>query len=337
MPVSPKTLHYPALVASIPDQTGKTVAITGCTSGIGLILAQTAARKGARVIMVNRPSTRADKALADLRATGAEAHLVPCDLLSFASVRAAGPVLEGLLKDSGLDALVNNAGLMGLPDQATEDGYDVQMQANHLSHFLLTHLVWPHLETAAARRGEARVINHSSGARNAPKRALDRAYLEANGGQLGGDRWPGMGKWVRYQQSKLANLMFTYALQDQVDRRAGNRIKVLCAHPGPTNSGLQAKSSRRDTTILDRYILNRTLKEAQSVEDGTCGLARAAFDPTAEGGDFFGPDAKARTGEALRLPPERDPDSEGLLWEESLRATGIGDYFGVSTGIRQAG
>lgn len=324
----PETKHYPALVAALPDQTGKTVAITGCTSGMGLIFARTAAQKGARVIMINRPSDRADRALADLIATGAEAHLVACDLLSFASVRSVAPKLDALLGEGGLDVLVNNAGLMGMPDQATVDGYDVQMQANHLSHFLLTHLVWPHLEKAAKQRGEARVVNHSSGARNSPKRPLERAYLEAKGGQLGGDRWPGMGKWVRYQQSKLANLMFTYALQNEAAKRPGNRVKSICAHPGPTDSGLQAKSSRRGTTILDRYILNKTVKEAHSAEDGTCGLARAAFDPVAEGGDFYGPDAEARVGEALRLPAERNAEAERMLWEASLKATGVGAFFG---------
>lgn len=326
MSAMPHTKHYPALIASLPDQSGKTIAITGCTSGIGLILARTVAEKGAQVIMVNRPSDRAVKALAEVRATGAEAHLVPCDLLSFASVRAAGGMMGDIIGRTGLDALVNNAGLMGMRDEATVDGYDVQMQANHLSHFLLTHLVWAHLESAAAARGEARVVNHSSGARNAPKRPLDPAYLEAKGGQLGGDRWPGMGKWGRYQQSKLANLMFTYALADRAAAK-GSSVKSLCAHPGPTNSGLQAKSARRNTTVLDRYILNRTLREAQSVEDGTCGLARATMDPTAESGDFFGPDAKARTGEALRLPQEREAASEKLLWEASLKATGVDGYF----------
>ena len=326
MSQAPQTKYFADLIASFPDQTGKTVAITGCTSGIGLVLAKAAADKGARVIMVNRPSARADAALAEVQAIG-DAQLLPCDLLSFASVRAAGSMLGDLVGESGLDVLVNNAGLMGMPDEASQDGYDVQMQANHLSHFLLTHLAWPSLMKAAEQRGEARVVNHSSGARNSPKRSLEPEFLMPRGGDLGGDRWPGMRKWVRYQQSKLANLLFTYALHEQASALAGNRVKSLCAHPGPTNSGLQAKSAGRRTTILDRYILNRTLKEAQSVEDGTCGLARGAFDPTAQSGDFFGPDAQARIGEALRLPPERDPVSEALLWEKSLEATGINRFF----------
>lgn len=327
MPDLLETKHYPALIDSFPDQAGKTVAITGCTSGMGLVLARTAAQKGARVIMINRPSDRADQSLAEVVAIGGEAYQVPCDLLRFESVRAAAPLIKDIAGEGGLDVLVNNAGLMGMQDEATVDGFDVQMQANHLSHFLLTHLVWPFLEKAGDLRGEARVVNHSSGARNNPKRPLGQGYLEARGGQLGGDRWPGMGKWVRYQQSKLANLLFTYALQDAADRRPGNRVKSICAHPGPANSGLQTKSSHRGTTVLDRYILSSTLRIAQSVEDGSCGLARGAFDPAAEGGDFFGPDAKLRVGEALRLPEERDAEAERMLWETSLTSTEVSSFF----------
>lgn len=324
---NPATLHYHALVESLPDQKGKVVAITGCTSGMGLVLARTAARKGAQVMMLNRPSERAERALAEVHTLG-EAELVPCDLTRFASVRAAGDLLRNRLAERGLDVLVNNAGVMGMPDVATGDGFDVQMQANHLSHFLLVSAIWPMLERAGALRGEARVVNHSSGARNRPKALLYRRYLERNGGNLGGDRWPGFAKWRRYQQSKLANLLFTYALQDRADQRPGNRVKALCAHPGPSDSGLQAKTTMAGgDTILDRYILNSTLKIAQSQEDGTCGLARAAFDPGANGGDFFGPDALKRTGPALLLPPERDPSAEAILWEASLAAVGADAYF----------
>lgn len=327
---APDVLNFDRLAAALPAQEGRRVAVTGCTSGMGLVLAELAARKGAQVIMLNRPSPRAEDALARLRAIG-PADLVPCDLASFASVRAAGARLRQMLGTGGLDVLACNAGVMGMPDVATEDGYDLQMQANHLSHFLLTHEVWPLLEQAAARRGEARVVQHSSGARKSRKAAkgvFDPAFLERRGGALGGDRWPGMGKWRRYRQSKLANLLFTYALQDRADRQPGNRVKALCAHPGPTDSGLQVKTTQAGgDTILDRFILRSTLAIAQSPEDGTCGLARACFDPEAPGGGFYGPDPVARTGAALLLPPERDPAAEAQLWQGSLAATGIGDFF----------
>lgn len=323
----PATLHYDALAETLPDQSGRVVAITGCTSGMGLVLARTAAAKGAHVVMLNRPSSRADNALAQVSALGA-ATLVPCDLSSFAATREAGAQLCATFADSGIDILVNNAGVMGLPDTATVDGFDIQMQANHLSHFLLTSQIWSLLDTAAAIRGEARVVNHSSGARKSPSRPLMQKYLEANGGALGGDRWPGFQKWVRYQQSKLANLLFTYALHDRATARPGNAVKSLCAHPGPADSGLQGKTTLAGpTTLLDRYILSSTVKRAQSQEDGTCGLARAAFDPEAAGGEFFGPDPAKRIGPALKLAPEREPEAEEMLWATSLASTGISAFF----------
>lgn len=324
----PETKYFDGLVATFPAMTGKTVAITGCTSGMGLVLAQTCARLGARIVMLNRPSTRADDALGKLLEAGADASLVPCDLSSFASVRTAGQSLREQFADTGIDVLCCNAGIMAAPDAATEDGYDVQMQANHLSHFLLTHEIWPLLEKAGQLRGEARVVQHSSGARGKPGRPLHAKYLRANGGNLGGDGFPGMSKWVRYQQSKLANLMFAYALDTEASKRPGNTVKSLCAHPGPVDSGLQAKTTRSGgTRLLDRLILGRTLKVAQSVEDGTCAIAICCCREGVESGDFYGPQGPNRTGPAEIMPDERNPENEALVWKESLVATGIHQFF----------
>jgi len=324
----PVTKHYMELVKTFPSMAGKTVMITGSTSGMGLVLAETCGHLGAKIIMLNRASERADKALKTLKDKGINAVLVPCDLSNFTSVRATGKVLREQLGDSGCDVLCNNAGIMGTPDRATIDGFDEQMQANHLSHFLLTNEVWPLLEKAADLRGEARVVNHSSGARNNPSRPLMAKYLQPNGGNLGGDGFPGMAKWVRYQQSKLANLMFTYALDERASERHGNKVKVLCAHPGPADSGLQSKTTRSGSDRwLDRYILWSTLKIAQSVEDGTCGIARCCCEPGLESGSFLGPDAKTRIGPAVLLPPEHNPAAEKLLWDESMNAAGLDAFF----------
>lgn len=327
---SPTSKLFPAFVKTLPKMTGKTVVITGCTSGTGLVLAHTVGDLGARVVMVNRPSERANAALAAVTKRNIDAVLVPCDLQSFASTRDAAARLKAVCAD-GIDVLCNNAGVMGLPDIATGDGFDVQMQSNHLSHFLLTSGVWSLLELAATKRGEARVVNHSSGARKAPKAPLTASYLGRNGGHLGGDGFPGLGKWRRYQQSKLANLLFTYALHDHIaaERPAmAGRIKSLCAHPGPTDSGLQAKTaSAGGTRLLDRYILGRTLRAAQSVEDGTLGLARASCEPGVQSLGFYGPTGTGRGGPAELLPPERDAAGEQLLWAESLKATGLARFF----------
>ncbi|NVB39555.1 SDR family NAD(P)-dependent oxidoreductase [Pseudenhygromyxa sp. WMMC2535] len=322
----PEPRHYAAFVESMPSLEGRTIAITGCTSGTGLVMARTCGREGARIVMLNRPSQRAQRALEELKGEGIDAALVACDLQRFASVHEAAELLAQRYPE-GLDVLCNNAGVMGLPDRATGDGYDVQMQTNHLSHFLLTALVWPLLAAAAAAHGEARVVNHSSGARRGAPLSAD--YLAAKGGELGGDGFPGFGKWRRYQQSKLANLLFTYALHDHIAaERPGSGVKSLCAHPGPTNSGLQAKTSDAGgTRVLDQLILWRTLRVAHAVEDGALGLLRAACDPEVESGAFYGPEGRGQPGPAMLLPAERDAEGERLLWDASLAATGLSAFF----------
>jgi len=327
-PPSPATKLFPAFVKTLPKLTGKTIAITGCTSGTGLVLAQVCGDLGARVVMLNRPSERANAALRMLTQRNVNAVFVPCDLQSFESVRTAAAKLKTVCAD-GIDVLCNNAGVMGLPDSATPDGFDVQMQSNHLSHFLLTAEIWPLLETAATKRGEARIVNHSSGARRGASLKAD--YFGKNGGNLGGDGFPGLGKWRRYQQSKLANLLFTYALHDKLAKERpafAAKIKSLCAHPGPTDSGLQAKTTKAGgTRLLDHYVLWRTLKSAQSVEDGSLGIIRACCEPGVESLGFYGPTGSGRGGPAELLPQERNAVGEKLLWDESLKATGMNKFW----------
>jgi NAD(P)-dependent dehydrogenase (short-subunit alcohol dehydrogenase family) len=215
---------------------------------------------------------------------------------------------------------------MGLFDEATIDGCDVQMQANHLSHFLLTLDLWPLLEKAAELRGEARVVNHSSGARKKPWKPISADYLQKNGGNLGGDRWPGLQKWQRYQQSKLANILFTYALQTHAEKQ-GSRVKSLCAHPGPTFSGLQQKTTAAGgVTMLDNYILNGVYKNCHSTEDGAMGIVRCCCETSVESGQFYGPAVPGNPGPAELLPDERaelgGEEAQKLLWEESAKTTG---------------
>ncbi|KAK3280525.1 hypothetical protein CYMTET_11636 [Cymbomonas tetramitiformis] len=319
---TPSTVHYSALVASLPRLDGKTIAITGCTSGTGLVCAKTCAELGAKVLMLNRPSERASAALQIMQDAGFDAVHIPCDLQSFEGVRQAAKDLA-CISSNGIDVLCNNAGVMGIPDAATKDGYCVQMQSNHLSHFLLTAEVWPLLEKAATLRGDARVVNHSSGARKSPAGPLQAEYFAANGGNLGGDWWP-LAKWRRYQQSKLANLLFTYALSDRCAQH-GSKVKVLCAHPGATLTNLQVKTAQSGgTSLLDYYILNSTMKKAHSEEDGTQGIALCCAAADVENGQFYGPENS--TGLAVLLPAERDVDGEKMLWEQSVKATGA-KYF----------
>eukprot|EP00049_Salpingoeca_infusionum_P017864 m.354698 g.354698 ORF g.354698 m.354698 type:complete len:346 (+) comp17083_c0_seq1:238-1275(+) len=326
------SVYFEAFKQGLPQQKGKVVAVTGCTTGLGFVFARTAIELNvSKLLLLNRSSERATKALAQLQqhatAVGSETECiaVECDLQSFASVRSAAEEVNKLTLSTGLDALVNNAGVMALADEATGDGYDVQMQTNHLSHFLLTALVWPALKMAADKKGEARVVNHSSAARQGSP--LAREYLEKNGGSLGGNGASmicGGARWERYHQTKLANCVFTYALHDRLDA-ANSKVKALLAHPGLASSDLQVTTAGQGG--MGHFTTSMLMRMSQSAEDGTMGLLRAAFDPNAKSADFYGPPGKyGFKGQADNIPPEplcTDQNSKSMLWEVSCTACDV--------------
>lgn len=323
----PKTLQskwHGAFFQTLPRMDGKVVAVTGCTTGTGYVCARDCAKLGATVVLLNRPSDRASAALKSLQedVPGGTFVNVACDLQSFASVRDAASKLCDQFKDTGIDVLCNNAGIMAVADEKTSDGCDVQMQTNHLSHFLLTCEIWQLLTTAAESKGEARVVNHSSMARKGKE--LERQYLGKNGGNLGGDATgstPFSGpRWVRYQQTKLANLVFTLALRDRCTE-AGSKVKAIVAEPGVAATNLQV------TTVADGGMSGRLagMVVSQSSEDGAMGILRGCCDAAAKSGDFYGPNALK--GPAKLIPPapeeKRAPlASRQMLWEESQQTTG---------------
>jgi NAD(P)-dependent dehydrogenase (short-subunit alcohol dehydrogenase family) len=316
------------LCASLPQMSGKTVAVTGCTTGTGLVLARVCAERGARVLMLNRASTRAQTALQELSAIpgAGQVSFVECDLSSFASVRQAAATVKQELGDGGLDVLCNNAGVMAMPDAATTDGCCVQMQTNHLSHFLLTAELWPLLETAAAAAGEARVVNHSSQPTRPENKPLMAEYLGKNGGNLGGDAagWmPFTGpRWQRYQQTKLANIVFTLALRDKL-QPAGGKIKALVAHPGLAATNLQVTTTTAGG-MSDFMAKTFMASTAQSAEDGAMGIIRCCCEPAAavESGAFYGPEGMS--GPAVPMPEEplADGAAREMLWTTSMAVTG---------------
>jgi len=324
-PAEVESRVFPEFKATLPHMTGKVVAITGCTTGIGYVCAKTCAELGAQVVMINRPSQRANMALADLQHNypGGRHMLIKCDLTSFASVREAGAKLRKDLAKSGLDVLCNNAGIMATKDEATVDGFDTQMQVNHLSHFLLTAEVWPLLEKAATKKGEARVVNHSSEARKG--KPLDSKYLNKNGGNLGGDKagWTLLGgaRWQRYQQAKLANVAFTYGLNDRL-QASGSTIKALVAHPGLAATNLQVNTVR-DDGMSARFADWLVRYGAQSSEDGAVGLLTCCCSSDVTSGQFWGPGGLGLAGPAKPLPEESfaDEASRAMLWADSNWAT----------------
>lgn len=316
---------FPQFESSLPSLSGKVIAVTGCTSGTGFVLATTCAKKGAaHVVLLNRPSERATKAETDIKAAAAEGTVVSsvdCDLQSFASVRKAAAELRAKFGDEGIDVLCNNAGVMALEDKATVDGYDIQMQTNHLSHFLLTSECMPLLRKAAERSGEARVVNHSSAARAFPNKPLDAKYLGQNGGALGGNSSSmlcGGARWQRYHQTKLANAVYTLALADKFE---GTSLKALCAAPGLAATNLQV-TTHTQGGMSDTWIM----RFSQSAEDGTMPLLLCCVGAEVKNGDFFEPSGLGNmTGVPKKFELEpicSKPEARDLLWTASEAACG---------------
>jgi len=305
------------------DMTGRVAAVTGTTSGTGYVLARELARRGAEVILLNRPSARSKAALERLQGELPEGKFtaVDCDLQDFASVRAAAETVKGSW--SKLDVLCNNAGVMALKDQATKDGYDVQIQTNCISHFLLTKELFGLLKAS----DDARVVNHSSAARLGGN--LEAKYFDKRGGDLGGDGTDeenasfGGPRWERYHQTKLANCCFTYGLRDRLAAAGITNVKPIVAHPGLASTQLQ------HTTDADGGMdaSSPFMDQAQSAEDGALGIIRGSMDPTAVAGDFFGP-AEWLGGPAVRLEPEpllTDADNVRINWDGCEAAVGAFD------------
>eukprot|EP00913_Durusdinium_trenchii_P027381 g25688.t1 len=276
-------------------------------AGTGFVAASALLKKGAHVVLLNRKSSRAEEAEKKLleEAPGSKVTSVECDLQSFENVRSAAAKLKdakGWVVKGGEGWGGNNAGVMALEDKATTDGYDVQMQTNHLSHFLLTKELFPLLEKGdpdsltvslapqlvrgAAQRGESRIVNHSSAARAGPSKPLDAKYLGQNGGKLGGNGSSmifGGARWQRYHQTKLANVVFTMALQDRLNA-ANSKVKALVCAPGLASTNLQV-TTNGSGGMSETWIM----KYAQSAEDGTMPLLQCCAGSGVANGDFYEP------------------------------------------------
>ncbi|MFI1800038.1 oxidoreductase [Streptomyces sp. NPDC020379] len=290
--------------SDIPDQSGRTAVVTGANSGLGYVTARELARRGARVVLACRDATRAEAAEERIRAEapGADVLSAPLDLADLASVRG----FAERFPDERLDLLVNNAGVMALPERKTVDGFEMQFGTNHLGHFALTGLLLPRLR--AAGRG-ARVVTVSSllhflGTVDPRDPNMEHRYR----------------RWTAYARSKSANLLFVHELSRRLAAE-GSPVVAAAAHPGYAATALQTKGARMEERAwLERLfeVLNRTV--AQSPEAGALPTLYAATAPEAGPDDFFGPGIPRR---APRAPWTRDSRASAGLWAASERLTGV--------------
>jgi len=321
----PSDKVWPSVVAALPslgadgDKPAKVIAITGTTSGTGFEAAQQCAKQGAVVLLLNRPSERSTNSLEALKKEVPEGVFDPidCDLASFASVDQAAEAIKA--KYDALFCLANNAGVMALADQATEDGFDIQMQVNALSPFRLTTHLFPLLEAGGERWGSAKIVMHTSVARKGS--ALKQKYMEKNGGNLGGNgnsMFFNGARWERYHQTKLADAVFFAALADRLEARKSKVISLL-AHPGVATTNLQT------TTEKDQGMAGWTHKIvkfiSQSQKDGACSLLKCIADDTLANRDFFGPKSMfygEMQGPPTKLKMEKlfnNEETKELFWK----------------------
>ncbi len=296
--------------ADIPDLAGKVAVVTGGNGGLGLESARALAGAGAHVVMAAHRQDKARAALDQVLTTHADASLeiVELDLGSLDSVRkAAGTVTA---KHPVVDILMNNAGLMAMPERRTADGFEVQLGVNHLGHWVLTSRLLPALLAADA----ARVVTVTSAAHHAARR------IDPDNPNMDGSYGP----WKAYGRSKLANYHFALGLQREFEGR-GLAAQSLVAHPGLSHTNLQVHAVDQGGSGWSGHLWKwMAAHTGMAAARGALPQLRAATDPDARGGQMYAP-RFVNTGTAVRRPILRRFRLDAAidnLWSVSEQLTG---------------
>jgi NAD(P)-dependent dehydrogenase (short-subunit alcohol dehydrogenase family) len=278
---------------ALPHQTGTVVVVTRASSGIGAATARAQARTGARVVLAVRDAAKGERIAATM--TG-DTEVRSLDLEDLASVRAFAAAWTG-----PIDILINNAGIMLVPEARTADGFERQMGANHLGHFVLTNLLLPHIT--------GRIVTVASNAHARGHLDLDdlnwrtRPYDTSQA----------------YSDSKLANLLFTFELQRRLSA-AGSDVRAMAVHPGMVRTNLFGHR-RVLGSIID--IIGRV-----AMQDPAHGARATLFAATRDipGGSFVQPGGfghlRGDPGISTAEPSAYDATVAAGLWALSVQLTG---------------
>ncbi|MBF9018402.1 MULTISPECIES: oxidoreductase [unclassified Oceanispirochaeta] len=286
---------------NIGDLTGQIAIITGANTGLGKETAAILASKNATVIMAVRNTMKGEKAALEIQNQFIKSKIRVMEL-DLSSLRSIKGFAHCILKEyKQINYLINNAGVMVPPYSKTEDGFELQFGTNHLGHFALTgHLIAILKATPNSRIVNVSSIAHSSG--NIDFDDLNWEKREYNASSSYGD-------------SKIANLYFTYELARKVKE---SDLKVIAAHPGWTATDLQRNSGL--FSFLNPFF-------AQKPAMGALPTLRAAIDPEAQNGDYFGPDGfKEIKGYPVKVESNElshDGEIAARLWHISEEMTGV--------------
>ncbi|MEJ8670022.1 oxidoreductase [Streptomyces sp. MS1.AVA.1] len=288
---------------SLPDLGGRTAVVTGANSGIGLTAAGALARSGAHVVFAVRDLDRGRAAAATVTGSTEVRRL---DLADLASVREFAEAWQG----RPLDLLINNAGVMTLPQQRTADGFEMQFGTNHLGHFALTNLLLPYVTD--------RVVTLSSGAHRWSGARIRFEDLNWTSGYHPNGA---------YAQSKLANLLFTLELQRRLTE-SGSPVRALAAHPGYAATNLQ---SHAGSPVMRAFM---SIGNRVFAQDDKAGALPTLYAATQDlpGASYVGPDGLGEMRGAPTLVGRTTAASDAAvarrLWTVSEELTGVSSPLG---------
>ena len=297
-------------IAATPDLSGKVALVTGGNGGLGYETVKAIASRGAHCIIAARNVEKANLARNQLLQLmpSASLEVMELDLASLGSIANMVANFDGA--HQRLDLLVNNAGLMAMPESRTVDGFETQFGVNHLGHWALTGRLLPALKRAS----NPRVVTITSSAHHMAFRInfadphLRKRYSA----------------WNAYSQSKLANYYFALGLH-RMARAAGSSIQSLLAHPGFSQTNLQVETVKQGGGgRMGDWSLSLVNSIGMSAEIGVLPQVRAALDPTAKSGEFYGP--KYLTSGPPVARGYWRPGANRIirkLWELSERETGV--------------
>ncbi|MEC7522317.1 MAG: SDR family oxidoreductase [Myxococcota bacterium] len=291
---------------------GKTYLITGANSGTGFEATRLLLSRGARVVMLNRNPEKSAAAIAKLKeelGADADVSFVRMDLAVLASVReAAAEVLETVPR---IDALICNAAIAQVPTQKlTVDGFESQLGTNHYGHFLLCGLLFERIEESKGRVVVVASLGYKMGLRTIKLDDLnwDEGYQQNSA----------------YSQSKLAQMMFAYELQDRL-QSAGKDVGVFVCHPGSSKTSLIETSGNLMTRMA--FGLMSLSPMVQSAERGAYPEVMCATEPGLEARALYGPTGAMEwvgpVGRGTLEPYAHDKSVMERLWDRSERATGF--------------
>lgn len=284
--------------------------VTGANTGLGFATSLELAKKGFTVVLACRSKEKADTAMSNIQRTHPDASLdfIPLNLIDRDSIKQFSATFSE--RYNHLDLLINNAGVMGPPHTITGNNLELQFDANHIGHFLLTSLLIDKLD----QDYETRIVNVSS---LAGKRAEADIYfdnLNFEGNYEEGLKLFGLTGMVAYCQSKLANILFTMELKDRLAAK-GKNIKAVVAHPGVSRTDL----SRNMPVYIKLLapVLGRIMNMSAPAQ-GAESLLYGALMPDVQAGDFIGPTGpEERTGAAGKVPLPEKASNKNLaekLW-----------------------